>query len=335
MAAHMHRTSPVLSRVVCQRRVRFSTTSYARTPAGGITGPLPAYGPVGVARILESKAPAPSSPSTPAESTLFTKEFSLADRVALVTGGHRGIGLEMALTLAEAGARTVYCVDLPKEPNEDWKKVRDFVARLKHGSKLEYISQDVSDQEAMWKIGEMIGDREGRMDVCAAVAGIFSGVDVPALDKPKELFQKVMSVNASGTLFTAQAAGRQMVRFGNGGSIVLIASICGSVAMEPHFHDVAYHSSKSAILQMTRSLACELGSHRIRVNSISPGIIKTSLAAFVEQDPAFAKRFTEANPLGRIGRTDELRGVLAWLASDAGSFCTGSNIVVSGGHTAW
>ena len=108
-----------------------------------------------------------------------------------------------------------------------------------------------------------------------------------------------MGVNAGGTLFTAQTAGRQMVRFGNGGSIVLIASICGSVAMEvsrrpllslpalrltpappprppkPHFHDVAYHSSKSAILQMTRSMACELGSHRIRVNSISPGIIKT------------------------------------------------------------
>ncbi|KAM5541898.1 hypothetical protein V8D89_004627 [Ganoderma adspersum] len=333
----MHRAFPLLSRAARQPRARFSTTSCAGAPPGGITGPLPAYGPVGVARILESESEVPSSPSTPAdsESTLFTKEFSLADRVALVTGGHRGIGLEMALTLAEAGARTVYCVDLPKEPSADWKKVRDFAARLKHGSKLEYISQDVTDQEAMWRIGEMIGDREGRMDVCAAVAGIFSGVDVPAMDKPKELFQKVMGVNAGGALFTAQAAGRQMIRFGNGGSIILIASICGSVAMEPHFHDVAYHSSKSAILQMTRSMACELGSHRIRVNSISPGLIKTSLAAFVEQDPAYAKLFTGMNPLGRLGRTDELRGVLAWLASDAGSFCTGSDIVVSGGHTAW
>ena len=113
----------------------------------------------------------------------------------------------------------------------------------------------------MWEIGEMIGDREGRMDVCAAVAGIFSGVNVPAMDKPKELFQKVrfggllshvaswggweliqsahgtharqvMDVNAGGALFTAQAAGRQMLRFGNGGSIILVASICGSVAME-------------------------------------------------------------------------------------------------------
>ena len=183
-----------------------------------------------------------------------------------------------------------------------------------------------------------------------------------------------MNVNTSGVLFTAQAAGKQMLRFGNGGSIVLIGSICGTIALEvrgaqrfpssvlfasllhrasnlgqPHVSDIAYHSSKGAVLQMTRSLACELGAHRVRVNSISPGFIDTrsafatfrtvswikrahllcvvrpgnSLTSFLE-DPAQAERWTAANPLGRIGRPDELRGVLAWLASDASSFCTGS-----------
>ncbi|KAM5541897.1 hypothetical protein V8D89_004626 [Ganoderma adspersum] len=318
------RVFPALTQAVRRPHVKFSTSASVRSPRGSLTGPLPAFGRVGVSRIVESK-----STPTPADSTLFTKEFSLADRVALVTGAHRGIGLELALTLAEAGARKVYCVDLPKQPGEEWTKVRDAV-----GPSLEYISQDVTDQKAMWKIGEMIGDREGRMDVCVAAAGMLSSTPAAGLDFTSENFQKVMSVNTSGVLFTAQAAGKQMLRFGNGGSIVLIGSICGSIALEPHVSDIAYHSSKGAVLQMTRSLACELGAHRVRVNSISPGFIDTSLTSFLE-DPAQAARWTAANPLGRIGRPDELRGVLAWLASDASSFCTGSNVVVSGGHTAW
>ncbi|PIL26865.1 hypothetical protein GSI_11045 [Ganoderma sinense ZZ0214-1] len=309
------RVFPALTQAARRPHAKFSTSACARTSRGSLTGPLPAYGRVGVPRIVESK-----SPPTPADSTLFTKEFSLADRVALVTGANRGIGLEMALTLAEAGARKVYCVDLPKQPGEEWTKVRDAV-----GGTLEYVSQDVTDQKAMWKIGEMIGDKEGRMDVCVAAAGILSSTATSGLDFPSDLFQKVMSVNASGALFTAQAAGKQMLRFGNGGSIVLIASICGSVALEPFVSDIAYHSSKSAVLQMTRSMACELGAHRVRVNSISPGFIDTSMTAFLE-DPAMAERWTAANPLGRIGRPDELRGVLAWLASDASSFCTGSKM---------
>ncbi|KAI1784650.1 sorbose reductase sou1 [Ganoderma leucocontextum] len=294
------RAFTVLSQATRRPRLKFSASSHTRAASGGLTGPLPTYGPVGVPRVLESESESGSSTSTTstsisADSTLFTKEFSLADRVALV-----------------------YCVDLPKRPGEEWAKVRDSVGTL------EYISQDVTGQEAMWKIGERIGDREGRMDVCVAAAGTLSpGGNTSALDYSGELFQSVMSVNANGVLFTAQAAGKQMLRFGNGGSIVLLASICGSVALEPHVCDIAYHSSKGAILQMTRSMACELGSHRIRVNSISPGFIKTSMTAFLE-DPALAERYTGANPLGRIGRPDELRGVLAWLASDASSFCTGS-----------
>nr|VWO99595.1 Mannitol dehydrogenase [Ganoderma boninense] len=276
------RVFPALTQAARRPYAKFSTSACARAPRGSLTGPLPAYGRVGVPRVLESK-----STPTPSDVTLFTKEFSLADRVALVTGANRGIGLELALALAEAGARKVYCVDLPKQPGEEWTKVRDAV-----GDAFEYVSQDVTDQKAMWKVGEIIGDKEGRMDVCVAAAGILTSTATSGLDFPSDLFQK------------------------------------------PFVPDVAYHSSKSAVLQMTRSLACELGAHRVRVNSISPGFIDTSMTAFLE-DPAMAERWTAANPLGRIGRPDELRGALAWLASDASSFCTGSNIVVSGGHTAW
>ncbi|RPD74112.1 sorbose reductase sou1 [Lentinus tigrinus ALCF2SS1-7] len=288
---------------------------------------LPPYGPVGVARAL-----ADSSTTESTSTTLFSKEFALPDKVALVTGGNRGIGLEAALALSEAGARSVYCVDLAKKPGEEWEKVQSFAGRTGLGN-LEYICGDVRDQEGMWKIGKKIADREGRMDVCIAAAGIAhpgSSLEYSAKD-----FQDVISVNLNGTLFTAQAAGRQMARFGNGGSIIMIASICGSVALEPTLPSIAYHSSKSAVLQMARSMACELGSQRIRVNSISPGFIHTRMVDALVESPELRRHIERANPLGRFGRPDELRGAVAWLASDASSFCTGSDIIVDGGHRAW
>jgi short chain dehydrogenase len=124
-------------------------------------------------------------------------EFALKDRVALVSGANRGLGLEMALVLIEAGARAVYCVDLPAQPGNDWAAVSEYVKRMVgtggggvKGGRLEYISADVRDQKAMWKIGEEIGDREGRMDVCVAAAGILKE-HTDCLEYPGEEFEEV------------------------------------------------------------------------------------------------------------------------------------------------
>ncbi|KAI0747220.1 sorbose reductase sou1 [Daedaleopsis nitida] len=296
-----------------------------------MTGTLPPYGPVGVAKALETPSSALTSP------TLFEHEFSLADRVGLVTGANRGIGLEMALALVEAGSRVVYCVDLPAKPGEEWTEVREYVSRMQGtngDARLEYMSADVTDQDTMWKLGKTIGDREGRMDVCVAAAGILKG-DHDCLSYPAKRFQEVRPVNVNGVLYTAQAAGQQMDRFGNGGSIIMIASISGHGANQGHPW-VSYNTSKSAVLQMARSMACELGPKRIRVNTISPGYIYTSMTQqFLELHPEFLELWSSRAPLGRVGRPDELRGIVAWLASDASSFCTGSDILVSGGHHAW
>ncbi|KAI0713229.1 sorbose reductase sou1 [Earliella scabrosa] len=313
-------------------RATFSSTARSLDSARGRgTGPLPPYGPVGVAKALET------SPSEPAKPTLFTHEFSLADRVALVSGGNRGLGLEMALALIEAGARAVYCVDLPKEPGQEWTAVRDYAVRLEglpSEGRLEYLSADVRDQERMWKVGEIVGEREGRLDACVAAAGVLK-THTDCLEYPAKQFQDVMDVNVNGVLFTAQAAGRQMARFGNGGSIVLVASMSGSITNKDHAW-VSYNTSKSAVLQMARSMACELGPKRIRVNTLSPGHIYTSMtAAYLDTEPHLLDKWASLNPFGRIGRPDELRGVVTWLASDASSFCTGSDILVSGGHHAW
>ena len=125
---------------------------------------------------------------------MFSHELSLADRVALVSGANRGIGLEIALALVEAGARAVYCVDLPKMPDDEWSKVKDYAARLEglpSEGRLEYISADVRDQEAMWKIGETIGSREGRMDACVAAAGVLPKSDISCLDYTAKQFRQV------------------------------------------------------------------------------------------------------------------------------------------------
>ncbi|KZT06102.1 sorbose reductase sou1 [Laetiporus sulphureus 93-53] len=317
-------------------RAGFSSFAIARSAGDSPSGVssqkqrtiLPAYAPVGVAA---ARAASPSSPATP---TLFEKEFSLSDRVALVSGANRGLGLEMSMALVEAGARVVYCLDLPQTPGDEFDQVKRYVGRMEGKGRLEYVSADVRDQEALWKIGESIGEKEGRMDVCIAAAGIIKP-DHDCLDYPAQTFQDVMDVNVNGVLYTAQAAGRQMARFGNGGSIILIASMSGSIT-NIHQNWVSYNTSKSAVLQMGRSMACELAPKHIRVNTLSPGYIYTTLTAgFLDSQPGLKEKWSSQNPQGRLGRPDELRGVVTWLASDASTYCTGSDIIVDGGHRAW
>ncbi|EGN95332.1 hypothetical protein SERLA73DRAFT_77372 [Serpula lacrymans var. lacrymans S7.3] len=290
----------------------------------------------GVAAILNPQ------PAAAPQRAIFS-DFAIANRVAVITGGHRGLGLEMALALAEAGA-VVYCLDLPSAPDSEWLAVKKHIDSLPPletpqtqeepaKSRLEYLSADVTDQTGTWDIVQQIVDKEGRVDICVAAAGIV--IDGDCLEYPADNFQKVMNVNVNGVLFAAQAVGRQMARLGIAGSIILIASMSGSVTNKGHRY-VSYGASKSAVLQMGRSMACELGPMKIRVNTISPGYMVTKMSgAYLDKFPHLAQSWSDQNPLGRLGRPDELRGVVTWLASDASSFCTGSDIIVDGGHTAW
>ncbi|KAL5510878.1 hypothetical protein ACEPAG_4635 [Sanghuangporus baumii] len=305
----------------------FSSTPLAARESDHLSSRL---GPVGVEAALRSQADSSFKPHP----TLFNKEFSLANRVAVVTGGQRGLGLEMAATLAEAGA-AVYCLDLPTEPDKTFNATQSYVSKLglSGGARLEYTSVDVTKQKAIWDAVEKIAQREGRLDVCIAAAGVIGSQ--PALEYTPEEFDKIMRVNVNGVYYTAQAAGRQMVKFGEPGSIILIASMGASVAFAKE-HWSAYGTSKGAVKQMGSYLACELGSNQIRVNTISPGYIYTNMTRiYLDDYPHLIKEWGAQNPLGRIGRPDDLRGAVAWLASDASSFCTGSDILITGGHHAW
>ncbi|KAJ3921017.1 hypothetical protein F5877DRAFT_36910 [Lentinula edodes] len=293
------------------------------------------FAPIGVDSAMKTRSNLPNS--TPRK--IFS-EIAIPDRVGIVSGGRRGIGLEMAMALCEAGARAIYCFDIHEKPTEEWEAVKEYVGRLEQNpytgspSRLEYVKVDVTDQSAVWKCAEEIGNKEGRMDVCVAAAGVLKP-EKDVLQYPGDEFREVMSINVNGVLFTAQAAGQQMRRFGNKGSIILIASMSGSITNHGHAW-IAYNTSKSAVLQMTRSMACELGSEGIRVNSLSPGHIYTKMTAqYLEPQPHLEEKWSSLNPLGRLGRVDEMRGVAVWLASDASTYCTGSDILVDGGHHAW
>lgn len=267
----------------------------------------------------------------------ITDEFKLQGKCALVTGGNGGLGLEMALVLAELGA-IVYAVDLAECPSKDFAACANYARKMLSFSadrdRMYYRKADVTDQIAMRNLCKEIVDAEGTLDVCVAAAGILpdggSCLDLSVCD-----FQRVMDVNANGVFITAAAAASEMVKRDIAGSIIMVASISGSITNKDHDW-IAYNASKSAVLQMARSMACELGPSRIRVNSLSPGHIRTAMTEkYLLRNPLLEEKWSSMNPLGRLGKVHEVRGVTAWLASDASSFCTGSDIVVSGGHHSW
>jgi hypothetical protein len=123
-------------------------------------------------------------------------EFSLKGRVGIVSGGNRGLGLEMALTLCEAGTKAVYCIDLPLAPSSEWEATRDYVKRMGNGSRLEYVSADVRDQAGIWETVAGVGDKEGRVDVCVAAAGILKA-HTDCLTYPAAQFKEVCHVTGS------------------------------------------------------------------------------------------------------------------------------------------
>ena len=291
-------------------------------------GPNPDPKNIGVNAVLNLR---PESLNR--HTTSIFAEFSLEGKTAVVTGGNRGLGLEMALAFVEAGAH-VYVIDQAPEPCEDFKRVAEHCHMLNR--QIEFITADVTNSDQMNEAMRYIekDSRTRSLDICVANAGIMQ--TYPAIDYPVDEFRKVMEVNTTGVFITAQAAARVMrQRPDLTGSIILTASMSGTVVNRDQ-EWTAYNTSKSAVLQLGRNLAAEWGPYGIRVNTLSPGYFRTNLVADqLDSNPELLQRWSEANPMGRIGYPHELRGVVVWLASNASSFCNGADIIVSGGHTIW
>jgi gluconate 5-dehydrogenase len=250
--------------------------------------------------------------------------FALRGQVALVTGGSRGLGREIAEGLAEAGATVVITARRTQWLDQAAADLRAT------GLAVEAAVCDVTDPAAVTALVDGIATRHGRLDIVANNAGIAWAA--PAATMPVERFRQVLDTNVTGVFLVAQAAARHMLA--GGGAIINTASLTGLVGTAPEIlQATGYTASKGAVIALTRQLAVEWAPHDIRVNAIAPGFFPSRMTdTVIERSEA---RIVAGVPLGRLGQPGDLKGVAVFLASPAARYITGQVLALDGGATAW
>jgi len=247
--------------------------------------------------------------------------LSLKGKVALITGGSRGIGRSIALQFADAGADVI--VSSRKLP--DLEKVAEEIKQK--GVRSLAISAHNAKMEDLKNLMARVKEEFGRLDVLVNNA-VANPVMADVLHMEEAPFDLIMNANIKGYYFLSQAAARMMVEQGSGGAIVNVASV-GGIYVTPGLGP--YCISKAAIIMMTKCLAAELGSHGIRVNCIAPGIVKTRFSEALWSNEKLMADYLKQMPLGKIGQPEEISRTALYLASDASSFMTGSTLIIDGG----
>ncbi len=248
--------------------------------------------------------------------------FDLTGRVAVVTGGNRGIGLGFARGLAAAGASVALW-------SRDVARNEAAIAELSERTAAAGFVCDVSDRASVDAALAATLERFGRVDSLFANAGTSGGVRFEEMTEQEWL--RVMDVNVTGLFHTTQAAAQRMIEQGEGGSIVITASLAARFGLPTAPH---YTASKGAALQLGRALAVRLARYAIRVNVISPGWIATEMTEEVQSDERFNMFAMARTPLRRWGDAADFEGAAVFLASDASSFMTGAELVIDGGFSA-
>ena len=248
--------------------------------------------------------------------------FRLDGRIAIVTGGSRGLGLEMAEGLAEAGASLMLCAR-----REEW--LTPTVTRMRQqGFTVEGALCDVAKAADVQSVVDKTIAAYGRVDILVNNAGVTWAAEPE--DMPLEKWQKVVDINLTGAFLFSQAAGRDMLKRQRG-RIINIASIAGMHASVHGPHYAAYAATKAGLIGLTRELAVSWARKGIRVNAIAPGFFHSRLAdGAIEMNEASIKA---SSPIPRVGDSGELKGVAVFLAADASNYITGQTIVVDGGRT--
>ncbi|MBT6183639.1 MAG: SDR family oxidoreductase [Betaproteobacteria bacterium] len=248
---------------------------------------------------------------------------NLEGRVALVTGGSRGLGLQMAEVLGELGATVVITARKKHE-------LEDAAATLtKQSVKVETVVNDLQDSGSVQPLVEGILERHGQIDVVINNAGAAWGER--AEDHSLEAWEKVINLNLTAPFLLSQMVGKLSMIPRRSGRIINIASIAGLVGTEPGFMPtIAYNSSKGGIVNFTRSLAAEWAQHNITVNAIAPGVFPSKMSAGMIDRAE--EHIMNQTPMRKYGGSEDLKGVTALLASDASGFITGQIIAVDGGY---
>ncbi|MCS6765952.1 MAG: SDR family oxidoreductase [Candidatus Protistobacter heckmanni] len=250
--------------------------------------------------------------------------FDLSGQVAVVTGSSRGIGRAIAERLAEHGARVV----ISSRKAEACDEVTQAINAAHGAGRAISIPANISSKEDLQRLVDETNRQFGRIDilVCNAASNPYYGPQDGIAD---EQFRKILDNNIVSNHWLINSTVPQMIER-KAGSIIIVSSI-GGLRGSPVIG--AYCISKAADMQLARNLAVEYGKHNIRVNCITPGLIKTDFARALWEDEAMLKQRTATTPLRRIGEPDEIAGAAVFLASKAGSFVTGQSIVVDGGVT--
>ncbi len=250
----------------------------------------------------------------------YPSTFKFDDRIVLVTGGARGIGYETARAFRECGA-TVALVDINAELGQ--KAAQELGA--------DFFQADLTQSGQVRGLADAVRQKYGRLDVAFNNAGI--ACNVPSEECSDEDWLRVINVNLNAVFYGCREFGKLMLAQGKG-SIINTASMSGMISNYPQPQS-AYNASKAAVIMLTKSLAGEWAKRGVRVNAISPGYIGTELLKRGMSNEEWRTAWLNLTPMGRVGEPAEAAAAVLYLASDASTYCTGTNLVLDGGYTCW
>ena len=250
---------------------------------------------------------------------MILDQFKLHDRVALVTGASTGLGAAIAIALAEAGA-SVSCHGNTRSPESTCDRITTA------GGVAHAVSGDLSKPETPHDLVSQTLERFGRIDILINNAGTIRRA--PAVDYSDDDWAAVIEVNLSSVFRLSQLVGKQMIENGRGGKIVNIASL---LSFQGGITVPAYAASKGGVAQLTKALANEWAKHRINVNAIAPGYMRTANTAALQADETRNRQILERIPAGRWGEPEDLAGAAVFLSSSASDYVNGHILVVDGG----
>jgi len=268
-------------------------------------------------------ATVPVLSTQPAENANW--QITLKDKVIAITGANRGIGLGIAEVCLANSAKMVYSMDL-MDPSED------FAALKKKYPNFKYIQMDVTNEESVQKAIDGIVEAEGQIDGLVANAGMTK--HQPALEFTRAEVEKLFNLNVFGAFFCAQIFAKKCIALGTKGAVVFTASMT-SYRPNRAAPSAPYGGTKAAVRNMTHTLAMEWAKHGIRVNSISPGFVKTAMTYYVERAPDWDLKMQYYGGMPRLAMPQELGGAYVYLLSDTASYTTGIDIPIAGIVGAW